>query len=82
MPAVRTITRAVNNAVSVQIPEEYSAYSLEVIVLPILDDDCNRELHGLIPPRNRQAVFGALKNKIKYIAPDFDEPLDDFAEYM
>ena len=27
-------------------------------------------------------LFGALKNKIKFIASDFDEPLADFAEYM
>ena len=27
-------------------------------------------------------LFGALKDKIKFIAPDFDEPLEDFAEYM
>ena len=27
-------------------------------------------------------LFGALKGKIKFIAPDFDEPLADFAEYM
>ena len=82
MPAVRTITRAVNNAVSVQVPEEYSAYSLEVIVLPILDGNCNHELNGLVPSSKKRAMFGALKSKIKHIAPDFDEPLDDFAEYM
>ena len=27
-------------------------------------------------------LFGVLKDKIKFIAPDFDEPLSDFAEYM
>ena len=27
-------------------------------------------------------LFGALKDKIKFIASDFDEPLADFAEYM
>lgn len=32
-------------------------------------------------PRKRKG-FGALKDKITYIAPDFDEPIDDFAEYM
>ena len=26
--------------------------------------------------------FGALKNKISFIAPDFDASVDDFAEYM
>jgi hypothetical protein len=28
-----------------------------------------------------ERVFGALKGKM-WIAPDFDEPLEDFAEYM
>ena len=37
------------------------------------------ENHTEIP---KKSYFGALKNKISYIAPDFDEPLDDFAEYM
>ncbi|MBR6192799.1 MAG: DUF2281 domain-containing protein [Treponema sp.] len=26
--------------------------------------------------------FGSLRDKIHYVAPDFDEPLEDFAEYM
>ena len=34
------------------------------------------------PPAGKVPLFGALKGKIKYIAPDFDEPLEDFAEYM
>ncbi|HEU4508858.1 MAG TPA: DUF2281 domain-containing protein [Pyrinomonadaceae bacterium] len=25
---------------------------------------------------------GTLKGTVKYMAPDFDEPLDDFREYM
>lgn len=29
----------------------------------------------------RRATFGALKGKIR-LAPDFDEPLDDFKDYM
>lgn len=30
----------------------------------------------------KKTCFGALKSKINYISPDFDEPLEDFAEYM
>ena len=30
----------------------------------------------------RMSQYGALKDKISYMAPDFDEPLEDFAEYM
>ena len=31
---------------------------------------------------SKKSGFGALKNKISFIAPDFDAPIDDFAEYM
>ena len=30
----------------------------------------------------KKSCFGALKDKIAYIAPDFDAPVADFAEYM
>ena len=33
-------------------------------------------------PENKKSCFGALKNKITYISPDFDAPIEDFAEYM
>ena len=39
MPAIRTFTRPVNDTVTISIPEEYRTCSLEVIVLPIMDDD-------------------------------------------
>lgn len=44
------------------------------------DEKKERKSVKIISPKKSQ--FGALKNKIKYIAPDFDEPLEDFAEYM
>lgn len=31
--------------------------------------------------KNRKPKFGCAKGQI-YISPDFDEPLDDFKEYM
>lgn len=31
--------------------------------------------------KNRTPIFGCAKGQI-YISPDFDEPLDDFKEYM
>ena len=34
------------------------------------------------PSRKRVSQYGALKDKITYMAPDFDAPLDDFADYM
>ena len=35
-----------------------------------------------VPSGGKVPLFGAFKDKIKFIAPDFDEPLEDFAEYM
>ncbi len=32
-------------------------------------------------PRARRKL-GTLKGTVRYIAPDFDEPLDEFKEYM
>ena len=34
------------------------------------------------PTPKRVSQYGALRGKISYMAPDFDEPLEDFAEYM
>jgi len=39
-------------------------------------------MHGDSPSGGKVPLFGAFKDKIKFIAPDFDEPLEDFAEYM
>ena len=39
----------------------------------------NEELIMLKTPMRRA---GTLKGTVKYMAPDFDAPLDDFREYM
>ena len=31
---------------------------------------------------SRKSMYGVWKNDSFYMSPDFDEPLDDFAEYM
>ena len=38
--------------------------------------------HSVTQSDGKVPLFGAFKDKIKFIAPDFDEPLEDFAEYM
>ena len=38
-----------------------------------------------IPPavvKPRKSLFGAMKDKNFFMAPDFDAPLEEFAEYM
>ena len=34
------------------------------------------------PAQGEKRILGLWKDKILYIAPDFDEPLEDFKEYM
>ena len=34
------------------------------------------------PPERKPRQLGTLKGTVLYMAPDFDEPLDDFKEYM
>jgi hypothetical protein len=51
------------------------------------DESQSTRIDGAVPaspthPKQRVSMFGALRGKIHYIAPDFDEPLEDFAEYM
>lgn len=36
----------------------------------------------LSTPETRVRQAGTLKGTVKYMAPDFDAPLDDFKEYM
>ena len=36
----------------------------------------------LSTPKTSGRRAGTLKGTVKYMAPDFDEPLDDFREYM
>lgn len=107
MPTIRTIARPpLSDSVIVRIPKEYQSQPLEIIIVPVTDEDTSRKndfsnladyldwrgddlsfqktLRGEQSDRSSEKVplFGALKDKIKYVAPDFDEPLEDFAEYM
>ncbi len=41
----------------------------------------NEYLLPTIPKKNAKRIFGRVKRKYK-LAPDFDEPLEDFKEYM
>jgi len=35
-----------------------------------------------VTPVKSKRSFGSMKGFVKYMAPDFDEPLDDFKDYM
>lgn len=62
---------------SVAIPEELRDQPIELIIWPLSDAQASAtEPDAPLPLRQ----IGALKGRIK-IAPDFNAPLDDFAEY-
>jgi prevent-host-death family protein len=45
--------------------------------------DKQRPVARLLPVQTKALrKLGTMRGSIKYIAPDFDEPLDDFKEYM
>ena len=83
MPAIRTIMRPVNDTVTISIPEEYRTCSLEVIVLPIMDGDFAVSQFPVQEAANKPAKrkLGGFEEGF-YMAPDFDAPLEEFAEYM
>ena len=57
MPPIETITRPYRNRISVPVPKEYSAYSFQVILVP-LGVDAGR--HVASRPRRRQSFVDAL----------------------
>jgi len=40
------------------------------------------ENEALSTPKSSERRAGTLKGTVKYMAPDFDAPLDDFGEYI
>ncbi|MBR4170483.1 MAG: hypothetical protein IKR48_02390 [Kiritimatiellae bacterium] len=74
-----------SDSVTVHIPKEYQAYSLEVIVLPITSDAAESLF---FPKKSEESIRKSGKRKLGgfekgfYMAPDFDAPLEEFAEYM
>ncbi len=57
MPPIETITRPRRNRISVSVPREYSAYSFQVILVP-LGVDAERPVS--LVPRKKQSFVDAL----------------------
>jgi hypothetical protein len=72
---IRTIFTPNNKQIVLPIPEKYVGTELEIIIFPIKDASSVSSVHQRIP------VFGCAKGKFK-ISDDFDNPLEEFAEYM
>jgi len=66
----------VNHQITIQLPEDFKENEkVEIIVMSAEDDATRTE------KIKRKELFGKYKGKI-LMSPDFDEPLDDFKEYM
>jgi len=76
MKAIRQILKPVNHQITIQLPEEFNDdKEVEIIVLPAESVVVNDKR------KSRKELFGKYKGQI-WMSPDFDEPLEDFKEYM
>jgi len=79
---VRTIIKPDVPRINLSIPAEYIGEELEILVFPINGMDKPPKFADDFDPSAHAApVFGCLKGQIK-MSDDFDEPLEDFKEYM
>ncbi|MEK7432153.1 MAG: DUF2281 domain-containing protein [Cyanobacteriota bacterium] len=51
-------------------------------IIPKFDSNKTHDFDKSLEVQEERKIFGKLKGFVKYIADDFDEPLDDFKEYM
>lgn len=51
-----------------------------IMLLSRLSQVFSKKKNETITPK--KSMYGVWKNESFYMAPDFDEPLEDFAEYM
>jgi len=73
MNALKMYIKPENHKIIIDVPDEFSAEEeLEII---IVSSGEHRE------KKSRKEAFGKYKGEI-WMAPDFDEPLEDFREYM
>jgi hypothetical protein len=80
---VRTIIKPDTSRVNLSIPTEYIGEELEILVFPINSTDTPPKSTNddYTSPNRAVPVFGCLKGQIQ-MSDDFDEPLEDFKEYM
>ena len=79
---VRTIIKPNASKINLSIPAEYIGEELEILVFPVNEmDNLKKSANGLEPSTQAVPVFGCLKGQIQ-MSDDFDEPLEDFKEYM
>lgn len=79
MIAVRKIMKPHNRTLIIDLPEDIISEAVEVIIMPM----DKSELNSVEESRkiSRKDLCGLWKGKI-WISSDFNEPLEDFKDYM
>jgi len=77
---VRTIIKPNAPQINLPIPAEYIGEEVEILVFPISSTD-NPQKSVNDTASRAVPVFGCLKGQIQ-MSDDFDEPLEDFKDYM
>jgi hypothetical protein len=79
---VRTIITPNTPRINLPIPAEYIGEELEILVFPVNGtDNPPKTANGVHTSNGAVPVFGCLEGQIQ-MSDDFDEPLEDFKEYM
>jgi len=77
---VRTIIKPNAPRINLSIPADYVGEEVEILVFPLNSTD-NPQQSAIDTVGRAVPVFGCLKGQIQ-MSDDFDEPLDDFKDYM
>jgi hypothetical protein len=79
---VRTIIKPNAPKINLSIPVEYIGEELEILVFPVKGINNSPKTTSEVDTQKRAVpVFGCLEGQIQ-MSDDFDEPLEDFKEYM
>jgi hypothetical protein len=79
---VRTIIRPNAPRINLSIPAEYIGEEVEILVFPVNGtDNPQKSANAFGAAVKPIPVFGCLKGQIQ-MTDDFDQPLEDFKEYM
>jgi hypothetical protein len=94
MYAIREIADIENNLIKITLPEDFPSNKAEIIIFPVnvnqkktkrrkpeLPELVAIDKHDNYSSKTSRGGFGSRKGEY-FMAVDFDEPLEDFKEYM
>ena len=88
MTITQTVKIPADRRLTIDIPSEIPAGMARVIIFPVREDaqpltagQPETTTSDSLPEQKKFPVFGCLKGQIQ-MSDDFDEPLEDFKDYM